>query len=235
MEQETRLQDVVFVDIETVPAYPRYEDLPETEKKLWERKCSYGAKDPVLEYERAGIYAEFGRVLCISTGVILEFAKGRMHLKIETFADEDEYSVLTAFVKFLRRRNRRPTKLCAHNGKEFDFPYLARRMLIHGIQLPPLLNTAGLKPWQTPNIDTMDMWKFGDYKHYTSLELLAHVFGIGSPKQEMSGKDVANTWYIENNLRKIRNYCEADLHTLATLYCHLTGISQPKLEIMLVR
>lgn len=108
--------------------------------------------------------------------------------------------------------------LCAHNGKEFDFPYICRRMLIHGIMLPEILNIAGKKPWETSFLDTMELWKFGDYKNFTSLELLAGVFGIPTPKDDIKGEDVKRVYYEENNLERIAVYCRKDVITIVQLF-----------------
>jgi DNA polymerase elongation subunit (family B) len=116
------------------------------------------------------------------------------------------------------------TKLCAHNGKEFDFPYLSRRMLVNSITLPSLLHLSGAKKWEVPHLDTMEMWKFGDYKHYTSLDLLLALFNIPSSKSEMDGSKVNGVYYQEKDLKKIATYCVSDVVAIAQLYLKMKNL-----------
>lgn len=234
MLRETSLTDILFLDIETIPAYPNYASAPEPVQELWQRKSSrlFGnERSPDESYERAGIYAEFGKVLCISMARVHRNREdGNVRISVRSIAGEDESRLLSQFSRVLQKENARPLRLCAHNGKEFDFPFLSRRMLINGITLPRLLDNAGKKPWEIPHFDTLEMWKFGDYKHYTSLEVLAHVFGIPSPKHLLDGSKVASTWYQENNLSLIRDYCEADVLTLVNVFLRLCQ-QQPEQEL----
>ncbi|MBI9035272.1 MAG: 3'-5' exonuclease [Bacteroidales bacterium] len=209
---------ILFLDIETVPAYSQYEDLPDKFKKLWNKKAKFLKSDQAQSaqelYGRAGIYAEFGKIVCISTGY---FHDGKLRLK--SYYNHDEKQLLHDFAQMLNKHfNNLNCKLCAHNGKEFDFPYIARRMLINGIRLPLLLNMAGLKPWEVPHIDTLEFWKFGDYKNYTSLELLAAVFDIPTPKDDIDGSMVGQVYYKQNDLNRIKIYCEKDVITIVQLY-----------------
>ena len=214
-------QDVLFLDIETVPQYPSFEDLPDNYKELWDKKTTYARKDTGAAefYERAGIWAEFGRIICISAGFIFE-RDNRKTFRVKSFYSDDETELLNDFksllISFFSKRIR--ARLCGHNAKEFDLPYIARRMLINGIKLPPMLNVAGLKPWEVPFIDTMELWKFGDYKHYTSLELLSAIMGLPSPKDDIDGSQIANVYYIENDLPRIVKYCEKDTLAVAQLF-----------------
>ncbi|MBA3901022.1 MAG: ribonuclease H-like domain-containing protein, partial [Bacteroidetes bacterium] len=173
MLEHIELHNVLFLDIETVPIYPDYSELPEPFKALWDHKAGFIAKEPQTPYEtyeRAGIYAEFGKIVCISIGAIDEADNGKCSFRVKSFAGEDEVVLLENFLKLLNEHYKEPNHLlCAHNGKEFDFPFLSRRILINGLKLPKILNTAGKKPWQVPHLDTLELWKFGDYKHYSSL------------------------------------------------------------------
>lgn len=222
------LKDIVFLDIETIGMTDRYNDLSERFKTQWARKASFlkreeGQTDEDLFYERAGIYAEFGKVIVIAVGKYAEDDKGELTIKTKTFSGHDERTVLNEFRLFIEKADPARTKLCAHNGKEFDFPYLCRRMLVNHLQLPPLLNIAGLEKWKIPHLDTMEMWKFGDYKHYTSLDLLLALFDIPSSKEHMDGSMVNEVYYKEKDLARISNYCVADVIAVAQLYLRMKG------------
>ncbi len=225
------LHKILFLDIETVPQSESYEQLDERWRELWDKKAQYLVKDeqtPSDVYQRAGIYAEFGKIICISAGFI-----DRNHkVHIKSFWGEDENALLTEFAELLNRYyNTNEHLLGAHNGKEFDFPYIARRMLINRIKLPNILDMAGKKPWQIPHIDTLEMWKFGDYKHYTSLDLMSHLFGIPTPKDDITGADVYRVYYEEKDLERIVKYCEKDVVTLIKLYLNLKGLHHQNLEV----
>ncbi len=214
----SKIQDVLFLDIETVPLHAEYEELNDIEKHMWDRKARYinkGEQSSADVYERAGIYAEFGRIICICVGKIGTDKDGEF-LKLRCFYNEDEYHLLLEFKAFLQKLNPN-TVLCAHNGKEFDFPFICRRMLVNGIELPEILNIAGKKPWEVQHIDTLELWKFGDYKHFTSLELLAFIFNIESPKGDIDGSLVHNVYYQQNDLQRIIDYCYKDVVTIAQL------------------
>lgn len=222
MLEQLPFENMFFLDIETVPASPGFEALSEVEQELWTKKSrmlkQQEGDTPATIYERAGIYAEFGKIICISFGI---FREGK--LRVKSIYGDNEKNLLLDFAKLLGDL-RGNTLLCAHNGKEFDFPYIARRMLIMGIQLPKLLNLAGKKPWEIPHLDTMDLWKFGDYKHYTSLELMAHVFQIPTPKDDIDGSMVAGVFWKEGDLERIKTYCTKDVVTLAQLMRRFKGM-----------
>jgi hypothetical protein len=231
MDREPPLNSILFLDIETVPMRERMEDLPDPFRKLWEKKAENILRQEEMtadeKFERAGIYAEFGKIVCVSVGF---FTGPAGAFRLKSFYGEDEKVLLEAFMAslqdmeiFLRRKNM-PLALCAHNGKEFDFPYLARRMLILGLKVPEILNVAGKKPWEVPFLDTMEMWKFGDRKSYTSLELLAALFGIPTPKDDIDGSQVAAVYYKEKDVERIARYCEKDVVTTARIYQRLTGM-----------
>ena len=223
------LNKVLFLDIETVPAVPEYSLLDERMQKLWDEKIKWQAerdeKTPEEMYERAGIYAEFGKVICVSVGFLTNAGTPSMTYRTTSFAGDDEKILLQDFADLLNSHYYQNDRLlCAHNGKEFDFPYLARRMLINGIALPLVLDNSGKKPWEVQHLDTMELWKFGDYKHYTSLNLLTAVFGIPTPKDDISGKDVAGVFYKEKNIDRIVEYCEKDTLAVAQLLLRYKGM-----------
>jgi predicted PolB exonuclease-like 3'-5' exonuclease len=224
------LQHILFLDIETVPQQPDYALLPEAWQALWNKKAEILLRNttddtPADIYARAGIYAEFGKVVCISCGVISGNGDAKQ-ITIKSFAGDDEKLLLAGFAQMLQKwTNGEPRFLCAHNGKEFDFPYLSRRMIINNIPLPQLLNTSGKKPWEVGHIDTMELWKFGDFKSYTSLNLLAVSLGIPTPKDDIDGSQVWEVYWKEKNLPRIVTYCQKDVVTAAQIYLRLNGHS----------
>jgi len=217
------LEHILFLDIETVPQHSQFSDLEPTSKRLWEQKTQYQRKEqynPEQFYDRAGIWAEFGKIICISVGYF-QHKEDFRNFRTTSFQGEEK-TILIAFKNLLETRFNRPQHLlCAHNGKEFDFPYIARRMVILGIDLPFKLNLFGKKPWEVPHLDTMELWKFGDYKTFTSLKLMAHVLGIPSPKDDIDGSEVRDVFYIENNIDRIITYCEKDTITVAQIMLKL--------------
>ena len=223
MLKKLNLEDILFLDIETVPEYEEYGELDESKQQLWEQKSQYQRKEEYTAeefYDRAGIWAEFGVIICISVGFFNMKADQRS-FRLKSFHGPEE-SILKEFKSLLINHFSKANKLlCAHNGKEFDFPYIARRMLIHGISLPYKLDLFGKKPWEVPHLDTMELWKFGDFKHYTSLKLLAHVLGIPSPKEDMDGSMVRDVYYKDKDLDRIIKYCELDVITLAQVFLKL--------------
>ena len=216
MLQQLNLERVLFLDIETVPQHANYKDVPERLKTLWDKKAGFLAKteeSPEELYGRAGIYAEFGKIVCISVGFI---HSGEIRLK--SFYSHNEKELLQDFSELLTGFfGRNDQLLCAHNGKEFDFPYIARRLLINGLPLPHLLDIAGKKPWEIQHLDTMELWKFGDFKNYTSLNLLTAVFDIPTPKDDIDGSKVYSVYYEENDLQRIMEYCQKDVVALIQL------------------
>lgn len=222
------LRDILFLDIETVAASKEYSSLDERLKTQWSRKVNFfkqrdaAATDEDLYQERAGIYAEFGKIIVIGIGKFIENEHGELILKTKALFDHDEKKLLEAFKALLEKMDP-GTKLCAHNGKEFDFPYLSRRMLINAIPLPSLLNFGGRKAWEVPHLDTMELWKFGDYKHYTSLDLLAALFNIPTSKGVMDGSRVNSVYYAENDINKIAEYCISDVVAVAQVYLKIKG------------
>ncbi len=228
MLEKIDIENVLFLDIETVPAFADYNQLSERMKKLWNKKAERltaftnppgETPNPEQLYIRAGIYSEFGKIICISVGAYL---KGEFRIK--SFSGHDEKILLTEFADLLNKRYNRPEHLlCAHNGKEFDFPFMARRMLINGIVIPQLLDLSGKKPWEVNHLDTMELWKFGDFKNYTSLDLLAAIFDIPTPKDDIDGSQVADVYYKENDLPRIVHYCTKDVLTVAQVFHRYRG------------
>jgi uncharacterized protein YprB with RNaseH-like and TPR domain len=223
MLKKLNLEHILFLDIETVPQHANYNDLDETTKTLWEGKTKYQRKEdftPEEFYDRAGIWAEFGTIVCISVGYFKMQGELRK-FRVTTFHGEED-TLLKEFKTLLQTHfNKTHHVLCAHNGKEFDFPYIARRMIIHGIDLPFKLNLFGKKPWEVPHLDTLELWKFGDYKTFTSLKLMAHVLGIPSPKDDIDGSEVRDVYYEENDIDRIIIYCEKDTITVAQIILRL--------------
>lgn len=211
--------NILFLDIETVSQFENYDHLPEDWRELWALKAQFLLRNKEEEtvetiYERAGIYAEFGRIICISCGCIQGTGADRK-MVIKSYCGHNEKKLLADFADMLQKWSGDAEKfLCAHNGKEFDYPYICRRMVINGIAIPEALKIAGRKPWEVRHLDTMEFWKFGDYKNFTSLKLLAKVLGIPSPKDDIDGSQVNGVYWIEKNLDRIVSYCQKDVVTL---------------------
>lgn len=227
MLEHVNTSNILFLDIETVPQFSSFDEAPKTTRDLWEKKSRFLTKDntetPDSIYRQAGIYAEFGKVICISCGYFADSKK----LRIKSFYGDDEKKVLGDFAdilnKFYALNNN--LLLCAHNGKEFDFPFLSRRMIVHGIRLPAALDNSGKKPWEINHLDTMELWKFGDYKSFTSLLLLATILGIQTPKDDIDGSMVWEVFWKEKNLDRIVNYCQKDVLTVAQIMLRFKGES----------
>jgi predicted PolB exonuclease-like 3'-5' exonuclease len=236
----TPLDQLFVIDIETVPCVDCHDSLDDMLRQLWEHKSEslrrqqgYTGRAQAAEpmpnhlsaaslFEQAGIYAEFGKVACVSVGYfVFDKQEEITRFRVKSFADHDEKKLLRDFAGLLAHR---PTyTLCAHNGKEFDFPYLGRRLLVNGLPLPPQLDLAGKKPWEINHHDTMELWKFGDRKSYTSLNLLATLFGIPTPKDDITGADVARVYWEENDLPRIAKYCQKDIITTARILQKFRG------------
>lgn len=221
-------RDILFIDIETVAATSDFSALNDRLKVQWARKAAFLRRDGKLTdeelfHERAGIYAEFGKVIAIAVGKFCDTESGEIGLRTKVYAGHDEQTVLSDFKTMVEKIDSSTLRFCAHNGKEFDYPYLCRRMLINGLALPSALNLSGKKAWEIQHLDTMELWKFGDYKHYTSLDLLAAIFNVPSSKFDMDGSHVNEAYYKENALEKIAQYCRNDVVVLAQLFLKLRG------------
>ena len=235
MLEKVKLEKILFLDIETVPQTYAYEDLDEKTKELFNQKNRFAQNDEksyeMLYNEKGGILAEFGKIICISVGFVQENSLGRT-MRLKSFAHDDEETLLKQFKSLIEARD---YLLCGHNSKEFDIPYICRRMLVNGIPLPPSLDIAGKKPWEINHLDTMDLWKFGDYKAYTSLALLCHIFHIPTPKDDISGADVARVYYEEKDVVNAKKWASksaakdqvaAIIHFLGGIYGPVSGCSK---------
>ncbi|HBZ21575.1 MAG TPA: 3'-5' exonuclease [Bacteroidales bacterium] len=235
MLPNVRPEDILFLDIETVPLAASCKMLDQASQVLWDKKSkqfrneSQSAEDV---YERAGIYAEFGKIICISVGLIKE--KEPFFFRLKSFFGDDEKVLLAEFSSMLNKFSKnREALLCAHNGKEFDYPYIARRMIINRMIIPDILDNAGRKPWEVKLLDTLDLWKFGDYKSYTSLDLLTTTLNIPTPKDDIDGSMVAGIYYKEHDIRRIARYCEKDVLAVARVlmrFMNLADIEEDKIE-----
>jgi 3'-5' exonuclease len=220
MLETIKLSNILFLDVETVPIVYEYKNLDPELKKLWDHKFRFQTTETSeSHYKKAGIFAEYAKVVCISVGFFNEKT-----FRIKSFYGDDEKKLLKEFTELLNKHyNRKDHLLCAHNGKEFDFPFLCRRLLLNAIKLPKALNMSGKKPWEINHLDTMELWKFGDYKNYTSLNLLAHIFQIPTPKNDIDGSDIARVYWEEKNMERIVAYCQKDVLTVARLLLRFMG------------
>ncbi|GAB3862097.1 3'-5' exonuclease [Hymenobacter terrigena] len=245
------LTRVFFVDIETVPGHASHAELPKAHQSLWQKFCEKRHARELAEgqthealFANGGLYAEFGKIVCISVGKFYRLADDTLEFKVKSYASDDECEVLRGFARALGEAKPYGTKLptatnvrehedpkrighylCAHNGREFDYGYIGRRMLICGQSIPPMLDVAGYKAWDLPHLlDTMELWKFGDFKGTISLALLAGVFGIPSPKDDIDGSHVGHTYWTEKDLKRIVTYCEKDVITTARIFLHYLGL-----------
>ncbi|MDR3653442.1 MAG: 3'-5' exonuclease [Paludibacter sp.] len=235
------LQKIMFLDIETVPQTSDFSELPADLAHLWEDKFNLIHKRMPEKYTEettaaegfnnsAGIYSEFGKIVCISVGFIF-IQDEQMHFRTKSFAGDDEKQILTEFIELIHKFcTTKEHTLCGHNIKEFDIPYICRRILINGLKLPTIFNIAGKKPWEISFIDTLELWKFGDYKNYTALKLLTAVFGIPTPKDDIDGSQVAEVYYKEKNVKRIALYCQKDVVATAQVFLRMNGIDLIKSE-----
>ena len=220
MIEKIRLDNILFLDIETVPEQEHFNHLDEDMQHLWEHKTHYQRKDDFSAedfYDRAGIWAEFGKIVCLSVGYFV--TKGDIrNFRVTSFFG-DEKKILTDFNNLLNNYFNGPQHLiCGHNAKEFDIPFIARRMIINQVNLPNKLNLFGKKPWEIPHLDTLELWKFGDYKHFTSLKLLTKILGIPTSKDDIDGSQVAHVFYVEKDIDRIVTYCEKDVIAVAQVF-----------------
>jgi len=225
----SQLKNILVLDIETVASNKEYGDLEDRFKKQWDKKSSYlqnpnELSSAELYKERAGIYSEFGKIVTIAVGFYTQLENNYIGLRVKAIADHDEARVLNDFNQVLQKFDQSILTFCAHNGKEFDYPYISRRMLINGIALPETLELRNKKPWEIKHLDTLEEWKFGDRKNFTSLDLLAAIFGIESSKEGIDGSMVNQVYYQENDLDRIAKYCMHDVAVTAQLYLKLNNI-----------
>ena len=225
MLENIKLTDILFLDVETAPIVYQYKEMDKMMQKQWDAKFRFQKEEtPEGHYKKAGIYAEFAKIICISVGFLKEDT-----FRVKSYYGDDEKQILKDFGALLTKHyNTKDKMLCAHNGKEFDFPFICRRMLINGVKLPKALNIAGKRPWEINHLDTMELWKFGDYKSYTTLNLLASIFNIPTPKDDIDGSDVARVYWEEKNLERIVTYCQKDVLTVAQVL--LRFMNEPLIE-----
>ncbi len=237
MLKDLKLNKVFVIDIETIPQFESFAEVSPHLQELWAHKTRLQRKEeqsPAEFYDRAGIMAEFGKIICISVGLFHQVGS-TYHFRVNSYFGHEERSILQSFSQLLKEQPA-DQLLCAHNGKEFDFPYLCRRMLINGIEIPVQLQLAGKKPWEINHLDTMELWKFGDYKNYTSLNLLAAIFNIPTPKDDIDGSMVSTIYYEEKDLPRIVTYCQKDVITTAQILLRFKGLPTiPPENITLVK
>lgn len=233
-----KAKNILFIDIETVSGKASLDLFDERMQEQWERKAINIRNDDHVSafdlfYRRAAIYSEFGKIICIGVGALYwTSSDDNPRFKVKTIAGDDERTILLEFKELLEKYPQNQLALCAHNGKEFDFPYLCRRMLINKIKLPESLQISCKKPWEILHQDTLDMWRFGDYKSFAQLDLLAALFGIPSSKSDISGEDVTRVYYAEKDLARIRRYCKEDVVVLAQLWLCLNQYETIKPELI---
>lgn len=236
---DIKLSNILFLDIETVSLHSKFDELSPVMQQLWDHK----SKRLQIEnqtarevYHKAGIFAEFGKIVCISVAFIKQRGSD-VNLRVKSFAGDDEFEILTEFSKLVTKHFNKPQHyFCAHNGKEFDFPFIARRMLINNVPIPYNIDTRGLKPWDVKHLDTLDLWRFGDYKNYTSLKLLSEIFGIQTPKNDIDGSMVYSVYWEENDLSRIVEYCQKDVVAVVQLFQKYRGeepIPFDKIDVVL--
>jgi predicted PolB exonuclease-like 3'-5' exonuclease len=226
-----QLKNILFIDIETAAIRPKLQDLSETMQELWIKKAktlkldNTEDNDPARLFEqKAGIFSEFSKAICIGVGSLV-LIENEWVLRLKSLVEDDEKVLLKNFCALIERftETQKEIRFCGHNIKEFDLPFLCRRMIINGMALPKSLQISNKKPWEINHIDTLELWKFGDYKNYTSLALLAEVLGIPSPKDDIDGSKVGKVYWEEQNIKRIADYCLKDVLTTAKVYLHLSG------------
>lgn len=220
--QNIRLENMLLIDIETVSEHPAFSELSNDWKELWQEKVQRQLPENVTAEEfypqRAGVMAEFSKVVCISVGYFKRDGKA-IHLRVKSFYGDDEKMLLQDFIAALQKMETSNNKwsFTGHNIKEFDIPFICRRLLINNLSIPPFLDFQNMKPWETNMIDTFQYWRFGDYKHYTSLKLLAAALHVPSPKDDIDGSMVGDVYWKEKNLERIVTYCQKDVVTTANI------------------
>ena len=220
--QNIRLENLLLIDIETVPEFPVFEELNDDWKILWQEKVQRSLPENTSAAEfypqRAGVMAEFAKVICISIGFFKKESNA-VQLRLKSFYGDDEKILLQNFLATVKQMESNNTywSFTGHNIKEFDIPFICRRLLVNGLLIPPYLDFQNMKPWETNIIDTFQYWRFGDYKQYTSLKLLAAALNVPSPKDDIDGSMVADVYYKEKNLQRIVTYCQKDVITTGNI------------------
>jgi predicted PolB exonuclease-like 3'-5' exonuclease len=238
--QNIRLENLLLIDIETVSELATFDELTEDWKHLWEEKVQRSLPENTTAAEfypqRAGVMAEFSKVICISVGYFKKDGKA-VQLRVKSFYGDDEKILLQEFIAALQKMeaNNNKWSFTGHNIKEFDIPFICRRLLINDLQIPLFLDFQNMKPWETNMIDTFQYWRFGDYKHYTSLKLLAAALNVPSPKDDIDGSMVGDVYWKEKNLERIVTYCQKDVVTTANIvlrFKNLPLLSNSQVEIV---
>jgi hypothetical protein len=228
LDRIDKLDNKLFLDIETVSVVNNFSSLSDRLQACWKTKAERLYPDLEIEesfYSKAGIYAEFAKIIVIGLGFFYQ-KNQEIKFKVKTLSGSDEKLLLAQFLETIQKFDQKKLLLCGHNGKEFDFPFLCRRLVINQLPLPTVLDTAGKKPWEVNHLDTLEMWKFGDKKSYTSLELLAATLDISSSKSSMDGSMVQDSFYKNGALKEIALYCAQDVVVTAQVYLRLKRLSQ---------
>lgn len=227
--QNVPLENLFLMDIETVSSKESFHLLEDHWKELWgekiKRHLSPDSTPEEMYPQRAAIFAEFARVICISFGYFKKENEG-WELRIKSLYGHNEQRILEEFSATINNlpANKKNWIFTGHNVKEFDIPFLCRRMLANNVSIPKRLNFQNMKPWETPILDTLHLWRFGDYKNYTSLKLLAAVLGVPSPKDDIDGSQVGNVYWKEKDLKRISVYCEKDVLTVGNIMLRFRGL-----------
>ena len=236
--KKKKIRDILFIDIETVGGKESFKELSTEMQELWHHKARLVSRDSNLDMEgasdlykkKAGIYSEFAKVVCISVGYF-EYRKSKVKtFRCKSFSGDNERDLLIDFINLIKKHFYKPNKqsISGHNIREFDIPFLCRRMVIQGLKVPKILDLKGKKPWQVPHLlDTLELWRFGDYKNYTSLKLLAAVLGIPSPKDDIDGSMIHEVYWKDGDLKRISQYCEKDVLTVAKVFLRIHHIDIP--------
>ncbi len=233
--QNIVIENSFLIDIETVSSSQHYHSLPEEWKDLWDEKIKKALPENITAEEfyplRAAVMAEFAKVVCISFGYF-KTQNNVLQLRIKSIYSHNEKELIENFIKTLYQLHAINNKWCftGHNIKEFDIPFLCRRILINNLTIPPFMDFQNMKPWDTPVTDTLHLWRFGDYKHYTSLKLLAAALGVPSPKDDIDGSMVGEVYWEEKNLERIATYCQKDVATVANVLLRFKNLPLVKEE-----
>lgn len=222
MIKKEDLNNLLYFDVETAGKYESYEDLALQNPrlaKLWEKRAKYfrantlGMEemgDSEIYSQKSGLEPEFGRVVCVSFGVW----DGENH-RLTSFYGDNEQEILEKTAKIFSNAVSKGMKICGHNIKMFDVPFLGKKMIFSGIDVPQNLLLWDKKPWEVPILDTAEFFSFGSWSHkFLGLDLLACSLGIESPKEDIDGSQVHNTFWGEKNYERIMEYCEKDVLTV---------------------
>ncbi len=217
------MTELLLLDIETVPQFPSFAGMDSGWQGLFLEKIAKTVPEDITAEEsyrkKAGILAEFGKIICISTAFFYENEDKQLCLKMKSISGNDEVEILRIFTDLCNKmyQHNRGFQFGGHNIKEFDIPYICRRLLINHLPLPEYLQLHDKKPWEVKMFDTLNWWKFGDNKNYISLHLLANVLGIPTSKSDIDGSMVQDVYYKENNLQRIVDYCQRDVVVTANV------------------